>query len=132
MQKARKTVDERNHLRLWLTPYRVNDDPVWLGQISRDIGVRFTTQTWNLTTHAIDPDVDESRTYLVQDLIWSESVAQLGFVGGAGKATIDEPRHNLTGDPYFSDGLRAVFVISEDDVAFDQVQMLPWEEMDPE
>ena len=29
---------------------------VWIGQISRDIGVRFTTKT--ITTHKIDADVD--------------------------------------------------------------------------
>jgi hypothetical protein len=130
LQKARKTVDERNHLRLWLAPYRLGDMPVWVGQVSRDIGVRFTTQTWNLTTHAIDPDVDEARTYLMQDLITSQSVARLGFVVGVGPATLEEPRRNLTGDPYFTDGLRAVFVLSEDPVSFDEVDILPWEELD--
>jgi len=30
---------------------------VWIGQISRDLGIRFTKRT--ITTHKIDPDVDE-------------------------------------------------------------------------
>jgi hypothetical protein len=30
--------------------------------------VRFTWRTWNLTTHRIDPDVDEARDYVMEDL----------------------------------------------------------------
>jgi len=48
LQKARKTINERLHLRLWVTPLRFLGKPVWIGQISRDIGVRFTLKTWNL------------------------------------------------------------------------------------
>lgn len=47
LQKARQTINERLHLRLWLTPRRFRAQPVWIGQISRDIGVRFTLKTWN-------------------------------------------------------------------------------------
>jgi hypothetical protein len=66
LQKARETIHERNHLRLWLSPIHVDGKPVWVGQISRDIGVRFTLKT--IVTHKIDPDVDETRDYLLQDL----------------------------------------------------------------
>ena len=44
-QRARTTIHERNHLRLWLTQMRFEGKPVWIGQISRDIGVRFTSKT---------------------------------------------------------------------------------------
>lgn len=126
-QKARRTIDQRNHLRLWLAPFRYRDRPVWIGQISRDIGVRFTPRTWNLTTHAIDPDVDEARSALFQDLLLSQSLAALGYVSGAGAATPDEPRENLTGDPYFTDGHRAVFVLSGEPVPIDEIDFLEWE-----
>jgi hypothetical protein len=36
-QKPRHTVHQRNHLRVWLSPMRYKGDPVWIGQISRDI-----------------------------------------------------------------------------------------------
>jgi hypothetical protein len=45
LQKARETIHARNHLRLWLSPLRFRNKPIWVGQISRDIGVRFTLQT---------------------------------------------------------------------------------------
>ena len=54
-QKARDTIHQRNHMRLWLTPYVYCGMPIWVGQISRDIGVRFTLRSPFLTTHKIDP-----------------------------------------------------------------------------
>ena len=51
LQKARDTVSQRNHLRLWLAPFTIDGLQVWVGQISRDIGIKLTTQSWYLTTH---------------------------------------------------------------------------------
>jgi len=113
LQRARHTINERLHLRLWVTPMRHQGKPVWIGQISRDIGVRFTPRTWNLTTHKIDPDVDDARDYVLDDLMESGHVSHVARVAGAGAATRSAPRHNLTGDPYFTDGLRAVAFFSE-------------------
>ena len=112
LQRARKSINERLHLRLWQTPLRVRETPVWVGQVSRDIGVRFTTKTWNLTTHRVDPDVDESRDYVVEDLLEAQRIDEVGYVDGVGACTPAEPRRNLTGDPYFSDGRRAVIRLS--------------------
>ncbi len=127
LQKARATVDERNHLRLWLAPVTCNGELVWLGQISRDIGVRFTTKSPTISTHKIDPDVDETRSCLLQELIYAQGVAAFGFVSGVGAAPIESPRGNLTGDPYFTDGLRIVLFLSEDRVAIDQLDFIEWE-----
>jgi hypothetical protein len=113
LQKARQTINERLHLRLWMTPLHYQGKPVWIGQISRDIGVRFTPKTWNLTTHKIDPNVDDARDYVIDDLIESGHVSHVGYVAGADLAERTAPRRNLTGDPYFTDGLRAVAVFSE-------------------
>jgi hypothetical protein len=113
LQRARQTINERLHLRLWLTSLRFQGKPVWVGQISRDIGVRFTWKTWNLTTHKIDPDLDEARDYVLDDLMEAGRVSAVAYVAGAGPAERTAPRHNLTGDPYFTDGLRAVALFSE-------------------
>ena len=105
-QKARDNIHERNHLRLWMSPIRYEGKPVWLGQISRDIGVRFTKKT--ITTHKIDPDVDETREFLLENLVYSQALQQFAYVRGVGEAPMDQPRGNLTGDPYFTDGYRLV------------------------
>ena len=62
-QKARGTINERNHMRFWLSPFRFRGQRVWIGQISRDIGVKFTLKSPTISTHVIDPDVDEARRY---------------------------------------------------------------------
>jgi hypothetical protein len=79
-QKPRHDIHERNHLRLWYSPMRFKGNPVFVGQISRDIGVRFTMKTWPPVTHKIDPDIDEARHALVEDLLFSQKLAKVGFV----------------------------------------------------
>ena len=125
LQKARERIHERNHLRLWLVPVQFKGKLVWVGQISRDIGVRFTAKT--MVTHKIDPDVDETRGYLIQDLWYSQGLEQFALVGGVGPAPIQQPRSNLTGDPYFTDGLRSVMWVSSQPVAFEDVNFINWE-----
>ena len=112
LQRARLSLNQRLHLRLWTTGLCLDGQPVWIGQVSRDIGVRFTPRTWNLTTHQIDPEVDEARDYVLNDLLLAGRVARLGFAPGVQAATAIAPRRNLTGDPYFTDGMRAVAVLS--------------------
>jgi hypothetical protein len=112
LQRIRQSINERLHLRLWTTPLRLNGAPVWVGQISRDIGVRFTFRTWNLTTHRIDPDVDEARDYVVEDLLEAERLELAAYVGGVEACTVDAARKNLTGDKYFTDGQRAIVVVA--------------------
>lgn len=112
LQRSRQSINERLHLRLWLTPLRFQQIPVWVGQISRDIGVRFTAKTWNLTTHRIDPDVDEARDYVVEDLLQAERIEAAGYLDGVGACDAANARRNLTGDVYFTDGKRAVILLS--------------------
>ena len=55
---------------------------------------------------------------------------RFGFVKGAPVAPRDEPRLNLTADPYFSDGMRLVVMLSPHPVPYAQVRSLLWEESD--
>ena len=98
LQKARDNIHQRNHLRLWLSPMLYHGRQVWVGQISRDIGSRLTIHTPTLTTHKIDPDVDEARDALMEDMAYSQSLAKMGLVEGVGAAARSAPRENLT-DP---------------------------------
>jgi hypothetical protein len=127
LQKARSNIHQRNHLRLWLSPFTYDGKPVWVGQISRDIGVRFTTRSPFLTTHTIDPDVDEAREYIMQDIFASQSLAAIAYVQGVGAAARDAPRANLTGDAYFTDGLRLVLFISDKPTDGAEVDYIEWE-----
>ena len=126
LQKARENIHERNHLRLWMTPIRFRGTPVWIGQISRDIGVRFTRRT--ITTHKIDPDVDETREFLLENLAYSQGLKAIGYVEGVGAAPFDSPRKNLTGDPYFTDGYRVVLWVSSTPTGTASIEVLQWRE----
>ncbi len=127
MQRARSNIFQRNHLRLWLAPFRFDGKPVWVGQVSRDIDVKATIKSPTLTTHVVDPNVDEARESLLQSLLISGAVRRFGFVSGAPKATVVAPGSNLTGDPFFSDGLRLVVQIStHGSTALQDVEFYDW------
>jgi len=123
-QKARENIHERNHLRLWMSRATFEGVPVFMGQISRDIGVRFTSKT--ITTHKIDPDVDETREYLLENLVYSQALEKFAYVGGVGEVSYDNPSGNLTGDPWFSDGYRIVLWVTSEPVAVDDVTFVDW------
>jgi hypothetical protein len=128
LQRIRENIHERNYFRLWLAPMTFEGKPVVIGQISRDIGVRFTPKT--ITTHKIDPDVDETREYLVENLAYNQVLEKFAYVDGVGVAPIDAPRGNLTGDPYFTDGLRVVLWIGPELTALEDIRYVDW--FDPE
>ena len=127
MQKARDTIHQRNHLRLWLSPMRYRGRSVWVGQISRDIGVRFTFHSPTFTTHKIDPDVDEARTALTEDMAYSQNLAKIGFVKGVGAALQSAPRENLTTDPYYTDGYRQLLIFDQHPSPLSEIELLPSE-----
>jgi hypothetical protein len=123
-QKARSNIHERNHLRLWMSRVTYQGLPMWIGQISRDIGVRFTTKT--ITTHKIDPNVDETREFLVENLAYAQSLKAVGYVGGVGEVSMEAPRGNLTGDPWFTDGYRVVLWVTSQPVPLSSIKLLDW------
>lgn len=123
-QKARKNIHERNHLRLWMAPVTFKGLPVWMGQVSRDIGVHFTKKT--ITTHKIDPDTDETREFLLENLAYAQALEKFAYVEGAIPAPIDEPRGNFTGDPYFTDGYRLVIWVTSNPVDINDIGYVHW------
>jgi len=128
LQKVRNNIHYRNHLRLWEAPVRYNGKPVLIGQISRDIGSRMTTKSKTLVTHRIDPDVDETRASLVQDFLWAQALEVFGYAGGVGEISINEPRGNLTGDIFFTDGRRAVMSLSAESIDYEDIDFFNWHE----
>jgi len=127
LQKARTNISLRNHLRVWRAPFTIEGQSVWVGQISRDIGSKLTTQSWHLTTHRISPEVDQDRYYLLQDLVLTQEVDRFGFVGGVGVSSPTNPRTNLGYDPYVTDGLRLVMFLGARRRPLSEVDFLSWE-----
>jgi len=126
-QKARGTVNERNHMRFWLSSIRFRGKTVFVGQISRDIGVKFTLKSPTISTHVIDPDVDEARRYFIEDLAYSQALTRFGFVKGVEAVSKEAPKMNLVGDPYYTDGFRAVLFFEPRPYTLSNIDILDWE-----
>jgi len=126
-QKARGTINERNHMRFWLSPIRFRGQKVFVGQISRDIGVKFTLKSPTISTHVIDPDVDEARRYFVEDIAYSQALAGHGYVEGLGVVSRKDPRMNLVGDPFYTDGLRVVLFFEPRPHTLADIEFYDWE-----
>jgi hypothetical protein len=86
--------------------------------------VRFTRKT--ITTHKIDPDVDETREFLVENLAYNQVLERFAYVGGVGETPMDQPRGNLTGDPWFTDGMRVVLWIPSKPTTLDDIEYVDW------
>jgi hypothetical protein len=127
LQKARNNISLRNHLRVWRAPFTVEGQAVWVGQISRDIGSKLTTQSWSFTTHRISPEVDQDRYYLLQDLLLTGEVYRFGFASGVGVSSPADPRTNLGYDPYVTDGLRVVVFLGTRRNLMNQAEFIDWE-----
>jgi hypothetical protein len=128
LQKVRSNIHYRNHLRLWLAPVTFEGNPVLVGQISRDIGSRITTKAPTLTTHRIDPNVDETRGNLLQDFIYSQGLQAFAYAKGVGAAPRSSPRTNLTDDVYFTDGLRLVMLLTDEPTTILDIDYYEWED----
>jgi hypothetical protein len=124
-RKSRATVREQNTLRLWLTPVRAQGEPVWVGQASRYVTKGVLADLASL--YQLESDVDEARTYVLQDLWYTQSLAAYAHLECLDEVPISEPRENLDGEAYFTDGFRVVLWISSDPVSFSEVQRVDWD-----
>lgn len=95
-----QVVAERNHFRVWLTPWLDSQGrTVWAGAGTHDVGIE-KDQSGALT-HRIDPNVDTERDYILQTLEDAGKVATTEYLTPA-----DPVRQAVTatGDAYHSDG----------------------------
>jgi hypothetical protein len=103
--------------------------PVWIGQVSTPLGGRFARATEDGADSLIDPNVDEARNDLIQDVIYSQSLVKVGFVKGVGRVMASNPRTTPSGASYHTDGLRAVLVFEPGHVALSEIKFLGWERL---
>jgi hypothetical protein len=103
----------------------LDGNPVWVGQVSRDIGIKLSGVTG--ITHKIDPLVDEARLFVTLETIAAQSLQAIGYVSGVGVAGRTSGRTNYTKDPYYTDGNRVVIFLSDDRVPSERIKYLDWE-----
>jgi hypothetical protein len=122
---SRWVAPQPHTLRFWLTPLRYRGKPIWVGQVSTRLGGRFAAS--GEETQRIEPDVDDARNDIVQDLLYSQALTKVGFVKGAGSVSAAGPRPTPDAASYHTDGLRAVMLFDRRPVALSQIQFFDWE-----
>jgi hypothetical protein len=129
--------NERIQLRLWLAPWRVNSQPVWVGQTfyySNDDsfwgGLADQEQFKDskflaaFMEESVVADVDGARNYIMQNFWYSQSLQKMGMVGGMDKTTVKQPGTTFDGIGYFSKGLRAILFLSESPLGLDDIELV--------
>jgi len=115
--------------RAWLTDIRFRGQTVWIGSVSMPLGGRFAGGSGTDAGPRIDPNIDEARNDLVQDMIYSQHLGSIGFTRGVGRAMTSKPRATQGGGIYHTDGLRAVLLFEHDPVSISEIGNLGWERL---
>jgi hypothetical protein len=126
VRQAQWVASQPHTVRLWLTPLVYRGKPVWLAQTSNRKGGRFAQTGLAGEAKSLDPDVDEARRDLAQDLVYSQAVEKIGIVSGAGREFTSgstSPDKTLT---YFTDHKRTVLFFERKPVALDKIQFVDW------
>ena len=100
---------QRHHLRLWKAPFKVEDQELWVGAATHDIGFD-RDQRNNGVTHKIDPDVDLERDFVSQSLDDTGLVASLTYVVPSQPS---KEARTATGATFHSDGRMLVIQLAQ-------------------
>jgi len=125
----RKKKDDRNELRLWLAPTRVDGEKVWMGQVTNFIGQRSYLEQVFLGAH-LDPDVDDARDFLLQNIWYSQGLQTFAWSNTSKPIPVDQPGTDLYGNPFFTDGFRFVLWFSGAPYSLLDTRRLIWDEGD--
>jgi hypothetical protein len=113
-----------NWLRVWIAPFRYQGQPVLLAQSGRPLGGRY--RPVNGKKPVLHPAIDETRSLVAQDLLYSGGLAKLGFVEGVNPVTAEQLFNHPGEFTYHSDGLRAVFFIITRPLSISDIEILDW------
>jgi hypothetical protein len=101
------TFAQRHHIRIWRTrDETTTGQDIWLATASYDQGFELSHTTF-LPTHQIAPDIDTERAFVVASLEQSGVVAQQAML----QLVPAEHGHNLSGDPFFTDGQAVILAL---------------------
>jgi hypothetical protein len=127
--------NERVQLHLWMSPWRVQGEPVWVGQVYyfiEDKGLLSalddqTIKDFALLSYFVQEsvmaDLDSAQRFLLQNVWYNGSLKMAGFVEGVGEVTIENPHEGFGGAIFFTDGWRTVLVLSEEPMALDEAEI---------
>lgn len=122
----RNSKKDRNELFLWMAPLRVDGKSVWLAQITHFIGQR--TQLEQIIFGVrFDPDIDDGRNYLMQNLWYSQSLWQSAWLARSDAIPIENARTDFNGSEYFTDGHIHLAWLSGQPISLLETRSLDWD-----
>ena len=107
-------------LRLWLSPNTANGQRMWVGHVKHVID-----HPW--VNPRPDPDIDIARSFLLQNLWYSQSLSQYGWIAGDPVVPSESNWPGLGKSTHFTDGSRAVLWLSGDPVSLLDVENVGWD-----
>ena len=123
------TKAQAHAVRIWQTPIRYQDKPVWVGQTRTRLGGRFSDKAPSEVTLPLDPYVDESRHDLSQDLAYSQALIKIGYVKGAEGPRSNAADASTESSHYMTDGLRVVLVFGDRPASLESIDFFNWERL---
>jgi len=133
----REDGNERLQVNLWMAPWQVASEPVWVGQVfyrSQDDSI-FASLRNNGTVkdskllsryvgESVAADIDSAQRFMMQNFWYNHSLRAVGMVSGVGPSSVEEPQSTYDGFAYFTKGERTVLFLSEAPVAMDDGKIL--------
>jgi len=119
---------DRNELRAWLAPVRVDGETVWLAQVTNFVGQRSYIEKVFFGAH-IDPDVDDARSFMLQNIWYSQGLQAFAWSDTGKQVPFEKPGTDFNGNQYFTDGYRAVLWLSGAPYSLLDTTRLEWDEV---
>ena len=124
--RGKSKTTERNELSLWLAPMRTDGKAVWIAQIKHAIGRRYQINEIFFGS-AQDPDVDDGRNFLLQNLWYSQTLEAVAYSKTGKVVPMADPAVDFNGNTFFTDGIRVVMWLSDDPVALQDARNMNWD-----
>jgi hypothetical protein len=123
----RDSKDDRNELRLWLSPMQLDGESVWLGQVTNFVGQRTYIEQVLFGAH-LDPDIDDARGFFLQNIWYSQGLEAFAWQQGPEAIPVSQPAIDFNGNQYFTDGHRLILWLSGTPYSMTDSRNLHWDE----
>ena len=119
---------ESIELLLWLSPVTVDGVPVWVVSVRHAIGRLFEIGE-NFFGIRFDPDTDNSRNFVLQDVWYARSLKSYAWSQSGKEVPATNPANGLNGNVWFSDGFRIVLWLSGDPISLVDAESRNWDDI---
>jgi len=124
--RGKSKTSERNELSLWMAPVRTDGKAVWIAQIKHAIGRLYQINEIFFGS-AQDPDVDDGRNFLLQNLWYSQTLEAVAYSKTGKVVPMGNPATDFNDNPFFTDGIRIVMWLSGNPVALQDTRNMQWD-----